>query len=638
MADKIKILFLASSPTDLGRIGLDREHDAIDEKLRVGNARDSFELIPHFVTRPDRLQEFLLRDQPHVVHFCGYGNPAEEILLTDESGGSHPVRKEALTDLFRILKDNIRIVVLNACYSKAQAEAIGQIIDYTIGTNKIIGDQAAIAFAAAFYQGLSFERSVNDSFALGRNLIDMKQQSGSEVLELLVRAGVDAQESFVKQQQVLRGDYVEDLKAAFGLLGSGSATEADAQTIRQAIIAGKIILQPDEISDGGETDVTGHLKVTTHRSFIDIETDTNTFQNVQERLYPSPKGISPPLSRLVFVGRAGALHDVKDDLGVKATPPPSDRLTVVRGWPGVGKTSLVGVLSRDREVQQAFPDGVLWASLYFGEEELSQSEQESGLLSLMALWGRALGTDALLRAPTFNEATAQLAELLSKKRMLLIVDDVWQQGHAVPFMQASGSECAVLVTTRLPEVAVGLTAGRKKVYKLEPLSEEHAFRLLRILAEEIVDRHPEKCRELVRDLECLPLALHVAAGQLRAEDELGLDVADLIEGIRDGAGMLKANAPLDRSENGSTPTLGALLRRSTNGLDEQTRDCFAFLGAFAPKPATFDLQAMAAVWEVSDPKPIVRVLVGHGLLEPVGKGRFQMHALLVQHARSLLAE
>jgi hypothetical protein len=34
----------------------------------------------------------------------------------------------------------------------------------------------------------------------------------------------------------------------------------------------------------------------------------------------------------------------------------------------------------------------------------------------------------------------------------------------------------------------------------------------------------------------------------------------------------------------------------------------------------------------------VRQLVGHGLLEPVGRGRFQMHRILVDHARSLCTE
>ena len=105
--------------------------------------------------------------------------------------------------------------------------------------------------------------------------------------------------------------------------------------------------------------------------------------------------------------------------------------------------------------------------------------------------------------------------------------------------------------------------------------------------------------------------------------------------IRAGAKIIEAQAPADRVEAGQIPSVQALLQKSTEMLDARIRDCFAFLGAFAPKPATFDLAAMKAVWEVDDPKPIVRALAGHGLLEPVAGGRFQMHALLVAHARSL---
>jgi len=46
---------------------------------------------------------------------------------------------------------------------------------------------------------------------------------------------------------------------------------------------------------------------------------------------------------------------------------------------------------------------------------------------------------------------------------------------------------------------------------------------------------------------------------------------------------------------------------------------------------------MKAMWMVEDPRPIARILVDRGLLEPVGE-RFQMHALLVAHAQSLLSD
>jgi hypothetical protein len=108
-----------------------------------------------------------------------------------------------------------------------------------------------------------------------------------------------------------------------------------------------------------------------------------------------------------------------------------------------------------------------------------------------------------------------------------------------------------------------------------------------------------------------------------------------------GGRLLDATAPADRVDlsSGITPTVAVLLKKSTDRLDDPTRDCFAYLGAFAPKPATFDLAAMKAVWQIEDPKPYARTLVDRGLLEYIpAMGRYQMHALLVMHARSLLTD
>jgi hypothetical protein len=120
---------------------------------------------------------------------------------------------------------------------------------------------------------------------------------------------------------------------------------------------------------------------------------------------------------------------------------------------------------------------------------------------------------------------------------------------------------------------------------------------------------------------------------------MGWGVTELLKDLREGARLIEAKAPADMMdyESETIPTVAALLKKSTDRLDDQTRDCFAYLGPFAPKPATFDLNAMKAVWMVEDPRPISRTLVERGLLEPVGS-RFQMHALLVAHARSLLTD
>lgn len=350
------------------------------------------------------------------------------------------------------------------------------------------------------------------------------------------------------------------------------------------------------------------------------------------------RGNAPPLPALI-VGREDAIQDLKIRLGVTSsgrTGTPVQILTAIRGWPGIGKTTIAATLAHDPDIASSFPDGVLWVSL----------GQNPNLLSELATWGRVLGTDDLLRAKSVEEASTQLTALLRNKRMLLIVDDVWEQEHATPF-RVGGTACAMLVTTRINSVAQALAPTPNDIYRLPELSDEKSLELLQLLAPTVVAQFPNESLELVHELEGLPLALQVAGHMLNAEAAYGFGVQELLTELRDGAKkyesdkLLGAKAPADRVDlsTETTPTVAILLQKSTDRLDEDVRDSFAFLGAFAPKPATFDLDAMAYVWEKEDPKPVARTLVDRGLLEFIPEmGRYQMHALVVMHAKSLLTD
>lgn len=346
---------------------------------------------------------------------------------------------------------------------------------------------------------------------------------------------------------------------------------------------------------------------------------------------PSTPG-SAPLKPALIIGRDNDLQLLKQRVGIStvgAAPAPLKVLTAMRGWPGVGKTTLAAALAHDLDINERFPDGVLWASL----------GQQPSLFGELAAWGRALGVPDLNQARTVEEAANLLRGLLRNKRYLLIVDDAWQAEHVVPF-NVGGIGCALLITTRLPEVARAIAPTPDDVYILGVLSEADALVLLRTLAPTVVAENEATSRELVNDLEGLPLAIQVAGRLLHTEASYGFSVAQLLADIREGAKLIEAQAPADRIEiaNETTPTVAALLKKSTDLLDDHTLDCFAYLGAFAPKPATFDAEAMRAVWEVDDPKPLIRTLVDRGLLEPSSQGRFWMHAILVVHARSFLTE
>ncbi|HKQ08058.1 MAG TPA: NB-ARC domain-containing protein [Blastocatellia bacterium] len=420
----------------------------------------------------------------------------------------------------------------------------------------------------------------------------------------------------------------EALKSSLERLVAGTATDDDRRVVQHAMLAGNIVYAAGERSVAIGGDATGAIIITGDQAQIRLDLDETAYERLKEQTFPTPHGIPPPFPGLIFIGREEALLHIKGLLGIKGASSSQSQQAIVRGWPGVGKTTLVSVLSRDPDIAQAYPDGVLWTSL----------DQRPALMSILAGWGRGLGRDDLLRVPTPEEAVQQIAAILQRKRMLLIVDDIWEEGHGALFLKARGRDCGLLFTTRKLDVANALAQDERTIYNLPVLTEDDALKLMRILAPDVVNQHSAECRELVRDLECLPLALHVAARLLRKESSLGWGISELLNDIREGAAVIEAQAPPDRVEGEEIPTVKALLQKSTAMLSEFNRECFAYLGAFAPKPATFDLAAMKAVWEVADPKPVVRDLVGHGLLEPVGNGRFQMHALLAMHAKSLCTD
>jgi len=173
-ARPIRILFLAANPADTERLSLDEEVRAIDRALREAEYRDRFEIDQRWAVRIGDLQEALLRFRPDIVHFSGHGTESSEIVLAGPTGSSQPVPREALGRLFAVLADDIRCVVLNACYSEGQAQAIADHIDCVVGMTQAVGDNAAIEFATGFYRAIGYGRSVQTAFDLGTNLIALE--------------------------------------------------------------------------------------------------------------------------------------------------------------------------------------------------------------------------------------------------------------------------------------------------------------------------------------------------------------------------------------------------------------------------------------------------------------------------------
>jgi hypothetical protein len=213
---RVKVLFLAADPATTPASALDEEIRAIDAKIQGATYRDNLELLSHWSVRLDELSGLLMRHRPHIVHFSGRRSgtedgdgsrgepiasrdlgPVQEAQIPRASPGPGDPRVQmppgALDRLFRVLRENVRVVLLGASYTEDQALAITQSIDCVIGTRGLIRAEHAIAFAAEFYQALAYKKSVREAFDLGVvRLMGEGLPQADTLVSLYTRMSVDA--------------------------------------------------------------------------------------------------------------------------------------------------------------------------------------------------------------------------------------------------------------------------------------------------------------------------------------------------------------------------------------------------------------------------------------------------------------
>jgi len=181
--DQTKILFVAANPDDQSRIQTDREHRLIKAELERGGQRDRFLFLqPQFAVTITELVR-AISHRPNIIHFSGHGN-ADGIIITTEDNRTQPMSISVLQRLFRPLRNVAEIVILNACYTAAQAQVISEFGMYVVGNNLPIADPAAISFSQGFYLGLgegkSFEAAFNDAMIV----VETQNPSAAGIIEV----------------------------------------------------------------------------------------------------------------------------------------------------------------------------------------------------------------------------------------------------------------------------------------------------------------------------------------------------------------------------------------------------------------------------------------------------------------------
>jgi len=326
-----------------------------------------------------------------------------------------------------------------------------------------------------------------------------------------------------------------------------------------------------------------------------------------------------------LLGRTTLLTQIKQHLQQRN----NSTLIALSGLPGIGKTSLAVALATDQQVQAHFCDGILWAAL----------GPHPNVLAPLARWGKLLGivpTD--VEDATSRESWGQaLRAAIGNCQMLLIIDDAWSAEEALAF-RIGGSQCAHLLTTRMPQVAFAF--AQEGAIVVPELDEADGMALLAYFVPEIIQQDPQGALTLVRRVGGLPLALTLMGKYLAAQAFTGQPrrLQAALTQLQDTQQRLRITMPIPlKLRSPSLPdnmpvSLYTAIAISDQQLNPQAHDALCALSVFPPKPNTFSEHAALAVSQQL--VEMLDELWDAGLLESQGPRRYTLQQTIADYART----
>ncbi len=167
-----RVLIIAICPKNTTSLNLAQEVREICNALKRAS-NFNFIVEVRWAARIKDLREAMLEFEPHIVHFSGHGAGVDGLAFEDERGQLVLIRLEMIIYLFKLFSEQVKqlieCVVLNACYSEVQAEAMMSYVGCVIGMQQAIRDKAAIEFSKGFYSALANGRTLDFAFNWGCN-------------------------------------------------------------------------------------------------------------------------------------------------------------------------------------------------------------------------------------------------------------------------------------------------------------------------------------------------------------------------------------------------------------------------------------------------------------------------------------
>lgn len=189
--ENLRILYGTATPE--GDLRVSQEIRRVKNAVASALHRDLVDIEHAPDITAEDLLNYLTRFQPHVIHFSGHAD--EDVLVFDGGAVEGNEGQEIPIELFMraVTAPDQRpaLVVLNACDSATNLEALLAGVPIAIGMSEPVGDTDAITFATRFYRAVADGQSIESALAIARVDMEMNGLPDHDLPTLVTAPGVD---------------------------------------------------------------------------------------------------------------------------------------------------------------------------------------------------------------------------------------------------------------------------------------------------------------------------------------------------------------------------------------------------------------------------------------------------------------
>jgi hypothetical protein len=190
-----KILFVCTGANDKNPFDFGQEFKKIKDALQSSQKREQFEVEIETGVEADDFLRVVTRYQPDILHIATHSSDNQGVYFQNSAGETQSFSPEELADVFALMQKKFtpELVILSACNSIAQAEAIQPYVGQAIAMQDLWPEEAGLSYAENLYEMIFDGQDINyahESAVLGVKMAKIAPLGKTKTHEVPVLFGI----------------------------------------------------------------------------------------------------------------------------------------------------------------------------------------------------------------------------------------------------------------------------------------------------------------------------------------------------------------------------------------------------------------------------------------------------------------